>query len=62
LLSPIDPTALYYEWIKLDGESLVLLPVRERIAAKFLGQKDLSYTEVSWTDYRKFRSDHSLRF
>jgi hypothetical protein len=62
-LTRLLQTAIYYDWIKLDGlKSPVMLPVRERVAAAVLGQKDLWYTSVSWTDYRKFRTGHRIKF
>ena len=55
--------AIYYDWTKLEGfKPAVLLPVKERITAKVLGQKDLWYANVSWTDYKKFRADHKVSF
>jgi hypothetical protein len=55
--------AMYYDWVKLEGEkSPTLLPVKERIASKTLGQKDLLFTEVTWTEYRKFRAGHKIVF
>ena len=55
--------AIYYDWVKLDGVKLpILLPARERITAKMLGQKDLWYANLSWTDYKKFRADHKIGF
>jgi hypothetical protein len=62
-LTRLLQTAIYYDWVKLDGlKSPVMLPVRERVAATVLGQKDLWYTSVSWTDYRKFRAGHRIKF
>ncbi len=62
-LTQVVQTALYYEWVKLDGaEAPVLLPVRERIAMKVDGSKDLMYTSVLWTEYRKFRAGHEIKF
>jgi hypothetical protein len=43
-------------------EAPVLLPVRERIAVKVKGQKDLMYTSVVWDEYRKFRVRHEVKF
>jgi len=62
-LTRLIQTAIYYDWIMLEGlKSPVMLPVRERATATVLGQKDLWYTSVSWTDYRKFRTGHRIRF
>jgi hypothetical protein len=55
-------TAIYYDWTKLDGlESPILLPVRERVTAKVQGQKDLWYSNVTWTEYKKFRASHKIQ-
>jgi hypothetical protein len=55
--------AASYDWTKLEGlKSPILLPVKERLTAKVQGQKDLWYTNVSWTDYRKFRAEHKVKF
>jgi hypothetical protein len=62
-LSQVVQTALYYDWVKLDKmEAPVLLPVRERIAVRVKGQKDLMYTSVLWDEYRKFRVRHEVKF
>jgi hypothetical protein len=62
-LTQLVQTAIYYDWIKLEGLKVpVLLPVRERIAAKVMGQKDLWYANVSWVDYKKFRAEHKMKF
>ncbi len=62
-LTQLLQTAIYYEWIKLEGlKSPILLPVKERISAKVQGQKDLWYANVSWTDYEKFRAEHNISF
>jgi hypothetical protein len=62
-LTQIVQTAIYYDWVKLeDLKSPLLLPVIERITAKVLGQKNLWYTSVSWTDYQKFRAEHKIEF
>jgi hypothetical protein len=54
--------ALYYDWVTVEGVDLpVLLPVRERMAARLKGQKDLFYSEVSWTQYRMFRAEHRIK-
>ena len=56
-------TAIYYDWIKLDGlKSPILLPVKERITAQIQGQSALLYTNVAWTDYKRFRVDHRTQF
>lgn len=62
-LTQLVQTAIYYDWIKLDDlKSPILLPVMERITAKVLGQKDLWYANASWTDYKKFRAEHKIKF
>jgi len=62
-LTQLVQTAIYYDWIKItEGEKPILLPIRERIAAKVRGQKTLSYTDVSWTDYREFGAEHKITF
>jgi len=62
-LAEVVQTAIYYDWIKLDGlTSPILLPIRERITAQILGQRDLWYATVSWTDYKKFRAEHKIEF
>ena len=62
-LTQIVQTAIYYEWVKLEElKSPLLLPAMERITAKVLGQKNLWYTSVSWTDYQKFRAEHRIKF
>lgn len=62
-LTQIVQTAIYYDWVKLDGlESPIRLPVRERITAEQVGQKSLSYASVSWSDYQKFRAEHKIKF
>jgi len=62
-LTQLVQTAIYYDWIKLEElKSPILLPVMERITAKVLGQKDLWYANVSWTDYKKFRAEHKIKF
>jgi hypothetical protein len=61
-LTQLIQTAIYYDWIKLEGLKFhVLLPVRERIAAKVKGQESLWYANVSWTAYRKFRVESKIR-
>jgi hypothetical protein len=62
-LTQLFQSAVYYDWIALeDLDSPVLLPVKERITAKVQGQKDLWYTTVSWTDYKRFRAEHRIRW
>jgi len=54
-------TAIYYDWVTLEGqESPILLPVKERIAAKGSRQKESWYASMSWTDYEKFRVGHTI--
>jgi hypothetical protein len=61
-LTQLFQTAIYFDWINLQGlSSPVLLPVMERVTAKVLGQKDLWYANVSWTDYQKFRAEHKIK-
>ncbi len=60
-LTQLFQAAVYFNWIKLRGlSSPVLLPVMERVTAKVLGQKELWYANVSWTDYQKFRVEHKI--
>jgi hypothetical protein len=55
--------AVSYEWVKLEGLDFpILLPAKERIRAKVQGQRDLWYTNVSWTGYRQFRAEHKIKF
>jgi Trypsin-like peptidase domain len=62
-LTELVQVAIYYDWISLGGlKSPVLLPVVERITAKVLGQKDLWYASVFWTDYKEFRADHKVTY
>jgi Trypsin-like peptidase domain len=62
-LARLVQQAASYDWISLEGlKSPILLPVKERITAKVQGQKDLWYTNVSWTGYRKFRAEHKIKF
>ena len=62
-LTELVQTAIYYDWIKLEGlKSPILLPIMERITAKVLGQKDLWYANVSWTDYKEFRAEHKIKY
>jgi hypothetical protein len=61
-LTQLVQTAIYYDWIKLEGlESPILLPVMERVTAKVVGQKELWYANVSWSDYKKFRAEHKIK-
>ena len=56
-------TAIYYDWGKLEDMQLpVLLPVTEIIAAKVKQQKHLLYATASWTDYKKFRAEHKVKW
>jgi hypothetical protein len=62
-LTRILQTATYYEWISVAGiKTPVLLPVRERMSARMVGQKDLLYSGLAWSGYQKFRSDHKIAF
>jgi hypothetical protein len=62
-LARLVQEAASYDWIKLEGlKSPILLPVKERITAKVQGQRDLWYTNVSWTDYRRFGAEHKVKF
>jgi hypothetical protein len=61
-LTQLVQTAIYYDWVTLEGiSSPVLLPVTERVTAKVQGQKDLWYANVSWTDYKQFRTEHKIK-
>jgi len=56
-------TAIYYERVKLEGiESLILLPVMERISTKVQGQNNVLYANVLWTNYEKFRVQHIIEY
>jgi hypothetical protein len=58
----VHEDAVYYEWIKIEGLDVpVLLPVRQRIASRSKGQKEMFYTDVSWTQYRIFRAEHKIK-
>jgi hypothetical protein len=60
-LTQFFQTALYYDWTELEGmKSPFPFPTRERIAAKVQGQKQLWYSNVTWTDYKKFRVEHNV--
>jgi hypothetical protein len=62
-LTQVVQMAIYYDWVKLrELTSPILLPVMEKITAKMLGQKNLSYASVSWADYQKFRAEHKIEF
>ena len=55
-------TVIYYDWTKLEGiKAPILLPIRERITAKVQGQKDLWYSNVTWTEYKEFRASHRIK-
>jgi Trypsin-like peptidase domain len=61
-LTELFQSAVDYDWVRLkDTPHSVLLPVRERISAKVENQKTLMYSEISWTDYRRFGSEHKIR-
>jgi hypothetical protein len=61
-LTEVQEDAVYYDWIRIEGLDVpVLLPVRQRIAARQKGQKELLYSEVSWTQYRIFRAEHRIK-
>jgi Trypsin-like peptidase domain len=60
-LTKLFQRAMYYDYLKLE-ESPMLLPVRERIVAKLLQQEQPLYSSVTWTDYRKFRSEHRITY
>ncbi len=60
-VTQVIQTAIEYGWVALDGLSEpVLLPVSERVTAKIAGHAKLWYAKVSWTDYRRFRSEHRI--
>jgi len=59
----IFQVATYYDWVKLEGLAHpLLLPVKERIAAKVEGQRNLWYANMSWSHYEQFRAEHRIRF
>jgi hypothetical protein len=62
-LTELVEIATHYGWINLEGhKSPVLLPIRERMTAKMMGEKGLWYANVSWTDYKEFRTDHKIKY
>ena len=61
-LTRVVQTAIHYDWVSVEGmRSPVLVPTSERISAKVLGQKQLWYTSVVWTDYREFGARHTTK-
>lgn len=53
----VEETSTYYAWVRLeDIESPILVPVREIVTARWPGYANVFYTEVIWTDYKRFRS------
>jgi hypothetical protein len=61
-LTQLVQIAIYYDWVKLEGLDLpILLPVTERITAEVMGKKHLWYATASWTNYKKFRTEHKIR-
>jgi hypothetical protein len=55
-------SAIYYSWSTLPGLAQpVLLPETERTTTKFAGHDDLVYTNMSWSNYAKFRAEHTIR-
>lgn len=61
-LTQVLQTAIDYDWTKLEGlKSPILLPIRERVTAKVRGQKNLWYSNVTWTEYKKFRVSHRIK-
>jgi hypothetical protein len=62
-LTQVHQTVVYYDWVKIEGvEAPLLLPVRETIIAKIQGQKNWMSAKVTWTDYRKFRAEHRIKW
>jgi hypothetical protein len=62
-LTRLIQTAMYYEWVKVEGlNGPILLPVKARVAARVLGQKDPWYTSIDWSDYKKFRAEHDIKY
>jgi Trypsin-like peptidase domain len=56
-------SAIYYNWVSVEGlKSPLLLPTSERINGKQEGREKLVYTTISWAKYRKFASEHKIRF
>jgi hypothetical protein len=56
-------SAIYFNWFKVDGvKSLILLPTSERINGKQEDRDRLMYTTIFWAKYRKFGSEHKIRF
>jgi hypothetical protein len=52
-----------YQWVRLEGvDEPVLLPIKENLSARIRGQKQPLSATVLWSDYRKFRVDHKIRF
>ena len=61
-LTELFQSAVDYDWVRLkDTRHPILLPVRERISAKVEDQKTLMYSEISWTDYRRFGAEHKIK-
>jgi Trypsin-like peptidase domain len=59
----IMQSAVYFRWVRVDGVgSPMLLPVSERINGKQEDRDKLIYTTISWNKYRKFGSEHKIRF
>jgi hypothetical protein len=56
-------SAVYFSWVRVDGvRSPMLLPTSERINGKQADRDRLMYTTISWAKYRKFGSEHKIRF
>lgn len=56
-------SAIYFSWVRVDGvSSPMLLPTSERINGKQERRDKLMYTTISWVKYRKFGSEHKIRF
>ena len=54
-------TAIKYGWVPLDRlETPILVPVTETATMKWSGYRDVFYTKVEWSNYRKFRTDHKI--
>jgi hypothetical protein len=56
-------SAIYYNWVSVEGLTApMLLPTSQRINGKQEDRDKLVYTTISWAKYRKFGSEHKIRF
>jgi hypothetical protein len=56
-------SAIYYNWVSVEGlKAPMLLPISQRINGKQEDRDKLVYTTISWAKYRKFGSEHKIRF